>query len=561
MTPLRALGAALLLGGALLGAPRELPAQGPATVNLSGRVTDGQGEPVAGARVVVRGAAARAAVTDGAGSYRVAPLPAGRYSVRAEAPGYRSAERSVSAMEAVKLDLVLAPAPIALAPLRVSAIRAGAGTTAATLPVKVDVVTEEEVRAQQALASNPTELLANVVPSFSPGRQKLTGAGESFRGRRPLFLVDGVPQSNPLRDGRRDGYTIDMDAIERIEVVFGANATQGLGATGGLVNYVTAGAPRSGVLEQRASLAATGNDGLEGNGVGWRAHYLAAKRLGSLDVLGSVSYERRGLQFDAEDRPIAIDNVQGDVADSWSRDFMGKLGWEPGAGQRLQLMVNDFRLAQRGRFDAVPGDRASGLPAVSVPGDPEGTEPINDVTTASLDYENADLAGGTLSAKAYWQEFSALFGGGRFDTFQDPAIAPVGEVFDQSENDSRKLGTRLTYARSGLLGAPLDLIAGFDLLRDRTFQRLVRTNRNWVPDTRFYNEAPFVQVDAPLLERLSLSAGLRWELAQLDVPGFTTLAGNRADFQPVEVAGGRPGVDRPLGNVGGVITPVAGQRI
>ena len=164
-----ALALALLLGGwpATVISAR---AQGPEPVNLSGRVTNGQGEPVAGARVVARGAAERSAVTDRSGRFRIAPLPAGRYSVRAEAPGYRGAERTVSATEAVTMALVLEPAPVALAPVRVSAIRAGAGTTAATLPVKVDVVSEEEVRQQQALASNPTELLANVVPSFSPGR-------------------------------------------------------------------------------------------------------------------------------------------------------------------------------------------------------------------------------------------------------------------------------------------------------------------------------------------------------------------------------------------------------
>src|SRR5690606_37934273 len=54
--------------------------------------------------------------------------------------------------------------------------------------------------------------------------------------------------------------------------------------------------------------------------------------------------------------------------------------------------------------------------------------------------------------------------------------------------------------------------------------------------------------------------GLRWELAELDVPGFTTLAGNRADFQPVEVAGGSPSFDEPLLNVGAVVTPVPGLR-
>jgi iron complex outermembrane receptor protein len=38
-------------------------------------------------------------------------------------------------------------------------------------------------------------------PSFSPTRQKLSGAGETLRGRSPLYAINGIPQSTPLRDG------------------------------------------------------------------------------------------------------------------------------------------------------------------------------------------------------------------------------------------------------------------------------------------------------------------------------------------------------------------------
>lgn len=532
-------------------------------VTVTGTVRNERGAPVARATVIAHGGVTRTAVTDAAGAYRLGPLAPGAYRIRVEGFGYRAEPREVrvfAGMEA--LPLVAGAAPIALAPVEVvSVVRGGTGTSAATLPVKVQIVNAEELTIQQTLVSTPTEVLANLIPSFSPARQKLSSAGESFRGRRPLFLVDGVPQSNPLRDGQREGFTIDPEALERIEVVFGANAIQGLGATGGIVNFVTVSPSGSGRLEQRASLSTTATDGFEGNGFGWRAHYLAAKRLGTFDVLGSLSYESRGLQFDADGRSIGIDNVQGDVADSWSRNLLGKVRWDLTGSQRVQLMVNDFRLEQRGRFEMVVGNRAQGLTASSVERAPEGVEPINDVTTASLDYEHSAFAGGTLAAKAYWQDFAALYGGGRFATFQDPAIAPVGQLFDQSENNSEKAGARLTYARSGLLRDAVDVVAGADLLRDRTFQRLVQTDRNWVPDTRFLNYAPFAQLDARPVSWLSLSGGLRWEMAELDVPDFTTLAGNRRDLKPVQVEGGSPSFDEPLLNVGGVLTPARGLRL
>jgi len=79
--------------------------------------------------------------------------------------------------------------------------------------------------------------------------KKLSGFGETLRGRSPLYLVDGVPQSTPLRDDSRDGYTIDPFFIDRVEVIFGSNAIQGIGATGGVVNYVTVAAPAAELSE------------------------------------------------------------------------------------------------------------------------------------------------------------------------------------------------------------------------------------------------------------------------------------------------------------------------
>ena len=541
-----------------------LLAAGPAlaqTGTIAGRVVDAETDrPLAGVVIVLDGATI-GATTARDGAYRVEGVAVGEHAVAARALGYALVTRTVvvGEGETVTVDVALEPADLDLSEVVVSAARTSAVAT--SLPIKVNVIGTREIERQQALVGSPAELVANVVPSFSPARQKLSGYGESFRGRSPLFLVDGVPQSNPLRDGSRDGFTIDPEVVERVEVVFGANAAQGLGATGGIINYVTATPAASGELEQRVSLSTTAGDGFDGDGLGWRAHYLASKRFGTVDVLGSVSVESRGLQFDGAGRPIGIDNVQGDLADSQSRNLLGKVVWRPTPDQRVGLMVNDFRLAQDGGFVSEAGDREAGLPTVSVPGDPEGTEPVNDVTTASLDYTHAALAGGALTVKAYVQDFSALYGGGRYGVFQDPAIAPAGELFDQSENNSEKVGARLTYSRPGIAGTPVGLVAGLDLLRDETYQRLALTDRNWVPTTRFYNAAPFVQLDVPAADWLSLSGGLRWEVAELDVPDFTALAGNRDDFQRVAVAGGSPAFDAPLFNAGAVVTPVDGVRV
>ena len=72
---------------------------------------------------------------------------------------------------------------------------------ASALPVTTTVVPSESLERQFAISSDIGTSLAHFIPSYAPSRQKLTSNGESFRGRDPLYLIDGIPQSNPLRAG------------------------------------------------------------------------------------------------------------------------------------------------------------------------------------------------------------------------------------------------------------------------------------------------------------------------------------------------------------------------
>lgn len=169
------------------------------------------------------------------------------------------------------------------------------------------------------------------------------------------------------------------------------------------------------------------------------------------------------------------------------------------------------------------------------------------MTTASLDYRHDALLGGGLRAQAFYQDFAALFGGGRFGTFQDPAIAPDGTLFDQSQNQSTKWGIKLSYSYEQMPIPGLTPTVGVDYLEDETKQVLVQTGREWVPETTFKNLAPFLQLNQVLVDgRLLLSGGLRYERAELDVDDYTTIAGAGG----VAVGGGSPDFDELLPNAG-----------
>ena len=115
--------------------------------------------------------------------------------------------------------------PEKLERITVSASTSRTPDSDAALPNTITVITAEDLRQQLTFTNDLSVVLANLVPAFAPGRQKLTSFGESLRGRQPLYLVDGVPQSTPLRDGSRDAHTIDPAFIERVEIIRGPSSS------------------------------------------------------------------------------------------------------------------------------------------------------------------------------------------------------------------------------------------------------------------------------------------------------------------------------------------------
>ena len=414
------------------------------------------------------------------------------------------------------------------------------------LPTTITVITAEDLRQQLAINPDLSDAIGNLLPSFAPSTQKLSSRGQTLRGRNPLYMIDGVPQSSPLRNGSRDAYTIDPAMIERIEIVEGSNAMQGLGAAGGIINIITKQAPKQdGVHQEVTTNASAPTRG--GNGLGYGASYVLAARSGAFDLVAGAAWRQRGMYSDAKGRLIGVDGTQGDLMDSVSTDGFAKFGYDVAGGRHLQLTVNRFDLQGNGDYTAVPGDMTANLPTTSVRGKQPGDAPRNRVLTSSLDYRDPALADGELRAQLYHQKNRELFGGGTFGTFQDPAYGP-GLLFDQSQNVSTKDGARLSWAKRGLLDGTLTVLAGADGYRDRTYQELTHTGRHWVPSSTYTGWAPFLQAEYWPLQTLSLSGGLRREHGTLKVPTFRTLAA----YGGVTVQGGSPGFSKTLPNLGAV---------
>ena len=425
------------------------------------------------------------------------------------------------------------------------------------LPLTIDVIGGERFTDQVSISGSVIDAVAALSPAFSPTRQKASGAGESLRGRSPLFAINGIPQSTPLRDGSRDGFTIDPFFVDRVELIFGSNALQGIGGAGGIVNQVTVGAPAAEGLSGRAQAQLTADADLTGAGMGWKTAGLVSWKSGAFDATVGASYEDRGMFRDGDGRFIGVDGTQGELQDSQTLNLYARLGLDLSPTARLELLANRFELEGNGDYVVVAGNRATGLPTSATRGTQPGVAPVSRTETLSLTLTDDDLAGGNLVTQVFWNRTRDTFGGGVFADFQDPLIAPPGTLFDQSQNRSRKYGGKFSYERAVPGLEQLTLTVGFDALYDSTTQILAATGRPWVPETNYRSLAPFVQANLALLDdKVRLVGGARYEDVRIAIPDFTTLFfyGRR------NVEGGSPSFSDVLLNGGVIVEPVDGVR-
>ncbi len=423
-----------------------------------------------------------------------------------------------------------------------------------TIPNTVTVINPAELEQQLSIQDDLSTVLGNLIPGFSPSRQKMTNSGETLRGRKPLYMIDGVPQSNPLRDGSREGNTIDPVVIERVEVLHGANAIHGMGASGGVINLITR--KPSDQLEQGIRFSTGFQTEDVGESADYGVSYSVSNRFSSnADIIASISLRDSGVAYDGHGDIIGADNAQGDTMDSesWNGFVKGGYDWDD---QRIELMVNHYKVENKNNWIGVPGDVSEGIPSSSVKGKITGEGSSNDVTAISLSYTNEDFLGHKLRVQGFSQDFAGTYGADVVPsaTFQDPAYGP--DLIDQSQNNSEKIGAKITLVKDQLADLPVNLVYGVDVLKDETWQALILTGRAWVPPTEYENIAPYAQAEFTGVDKLTVTGGVRHEKSKLKVDDFTTLASYGSRF----VEGGSPEFSETLYNFGGTYQVTSAWR-
>ncbi|SEW36913.1 TonB-dependent receptor [Chitinophaga arvensicola] len=451
--------------------------------------------------------------------------------------------QQLSAQQTKKDTSLPAPATQHLGEVIVSANRRP--VTLDNVSSSVTVVTKKMLENNLAVTTDVTDILAREVPGMAPGAQTNSNVGQGLRGRAVLIMVDGIPQSSPLRNGEVDLRSIDPAVLERVEVLKGATAIYGNGATGGLINYITANPKGDKAISGKTSVNMTGAlVGLK-NSVGGRFSQMLQGRVGNWDYIVSGIYEQTGEYKDAKGKLVGPNYSLGET-ETWNT--FAKVGYHINSRQKVQVMYNFFRSQQNSNYTLVNGDISKGIPASGILGKQTGT-PTGSRGNHNLHlvYQADSLIGGTsLTADAYYESRDDIFyvSFGRFEGGDG-----------QSHTLDKKKGLRLMLNSPLLNGNAFNgsLSYGADLLNDITSQPLV-DGRIWVPEMNMLNVAPFAETQFSLWKDLIVKAGIRVEKVGVKVKDYTTLRLTNADGSTItpaiNVTGGNLDYTATLFNAG-----------
>jgi len=381
------------------------------------------------------------------------------------------------------------------------------------VPSSVTILSKKQIQQQLNISSNLSDILGASVPGLGFSTNRTQNLGQTLRGRRVLVMIDGIPQSTPLRDGAKDMRSLDPTVLDRVEVIKGATAIYGNGADGGLINYITKKAnvdkTISGSTEAGTNFSLVKPKGT----AGFFVSQLFSGKVNKIDYVVSGRYEETGLYRDAKGRVLSPEYGMNDLK-NWNA--FAKIGYDINTNNRIELMYNYFNSTQHTDYIAKAGVYGNfDSPTTGIkgqrPGDPEGT-PYNH--NASLSYTGENIIGNTdVNATLYFQDYLTLIN--YSDFFENNG---------QPATQSKKLGFRLNlntpYEFSPLISG--NITYGLDILSDITDTHLT-DGRLVIPEMNMTNLAPYFQLKNMFGPNLVLKTGLRLENVNIDVPDYTTI--------------------------------------
>lgn len=388
------------------------------------------------------------------------------------------------------------------------------------VPATITIINRQEIEAQLKVSSELQTLLATLVPGMAPNTGTSSNSTQTLRGRSPLVMIDGVPQSTPLRNGALGIRTIDANSIERIEVIKGATSIYGNGAAGGIINYITKKPDSDSKMSGQVSVSTRFSAVDFEDSMGQRYEGMVNGQIDKFSYVASLSYEENGLQKDADGDVIGL---KYGLSDAIMQNYFAKLAYQFNDDISLQMVLNHYQSEQDSELIDVVGSVNSGVKTYAIPA-PAGTDALGDPQGPNnqnymLKYTDESIFKNTqLVVDAYAQEVENIF-------FYSPTLANLEQGYSggQSLIKSDKQGLRATF-NSQVDWEQLEatFIYGIDALNDVTSQPLV-DGRVWVPEMDMENLAGFLQTKWVFQDDLIIKAGVRRENIDLAVNDYSTL--------------------------------------
>ncbi|WP_440120970.1 TonB-dependent receptor [Tenacibaculum sp. Ill] len=519
--------------------------------SLKGKIKDEKGLPIYGVNIHVS-ELQKGTTTDENGSFVLKNIREGVFKVTFSMVGFQTITKEITFTQnsTVEIVQVLKENEESLNEVVVSASRRSEYLS--EIPASITVVNQKQLADLSNSTTNINEILEFTVPGLAVSTGTFSNWGQTLRGRSLLVMIDGVPQSTPLRNGQLGIKSVSPNDISRVEVIKGATSIFGNGGNGGFINYITKKPNSSEKIEGTTNIWGTSSLTKTKDALGFGAYQSLRGKIDKLNYYVSGSYEETGNKYDADGKVIlptyGLDNTRIYTA-------LAKLEYEISDRQKISIGGNLYNSLQDTPFIPVPGSfevyNEGGdytlTPGYGVEGSIEGQEPTGSkLYNGNLKYDLNNIFDGTtdFTADVYYQKTKNIF-------FYSDKFENGGQSVINAEKYGLRpnFNTTLTPNES----TEISLTYGLDLLKDKTNQGLL-DGRLWVPNIEMFSWAQYIQSTVKFNDEWVLKAGLRYDDMNLTIDDYNTLPYSPlgdGNFNPsVAVEGGRLGFDNLAFNVG-----------
>ncbi|MDD7912003.1 TonB-dependent receptor [Pseudovibrio exalbescens] len=425
----------------------------------------------------------------------------------------------------------------------------------------VIVIDDQQIEEVRNGSNDLTDVITSLVPGFQPSNQTISGGSETFRGRSVLIMVDGVPRNTPLRNNSRILSLIDIDTIERIEVVNGASSLYGADATGGTINIIT----KRGVSDKpevslRTELSAFTEN--PGSSLSPSANVSIQGRKERFDYFVSASGQLTQKTYDGNGDEMPSDALLGQGGGDRAKQFnlFGGFGFEDGT-RRIDVTA-DWTYFRQDPDHLTDYSTSPVSPDFTTDYDGKPVEENSQYFSAVFSESAFPL--GELELRTFYNHIEKTSPFQQYDPLANNTVYVTNGSadFNQSKLVSDRAGVSTTvHSTLDQLFEGAALTWGAEYVFDHTTQAFVDGAEAIAPMTQ--NQlAAFAQLEVPVHDRVRLQGGVRFDQFFLNVDDFTrptyfssaySSLGYVGIIPAVDVTGGSFTYNSPTFNAGVVV--------